>query len=372
MKRINLFLALLLPVLALGGCMKGMQVISVVDNTENAVAREYLETVSYPDGNYDETAIARFDSLKTDFRKDQPAPLVIRWKNDGAWQDLEMTVATDRRFRDTLFTQAVPADADSVLVWNLVPGKMYSCIVTGTREGKKAMLAAGAIQAQGALRMIRTDALHNVRDLGGWQTADGRTLKYGLLFRGGQMNRQDPPTAEDVVLMKDRLGIKADVDLRWDSELNGGTPDDPSDDLYYSPLGEGVEYAHMPVNLYALEQADTTQWNNMLNFVLDHVIEGKPCYIHCAAGADRTGTTCFLLEGLLGVPEESLSKDYELTSYSTYGRRHRDDPHSYRHMITYLLQREGDTLRDKFENYFTEYVGISQEKIDAFRAAMLD
>ena len=33
--------------------------------------------------------------------------------------------------------------------------------------------------------------------------------------------------------------------------------------------------------------ADKTQWNNMLNFVMDHVIAGQPCYIHCAAGADR-------------------------------------------------------------------------------------
>ena len=41
-------------------------------------------------------------------------------------------------------------------------------------------------------------------------------------------------------------------------------------------------------------------------------------------------------------------------------------------MVTYLLSREGETLRDKFENYFTEYIGISAEKIEAFRAAMLE
>ena len=70
--------------------------------------------------------------------------------------------------------------------------------------------------------------------------------------------------------------------------------------------------------------------------------------------------------------EESLAKDYELTSFSIYGRRTRNDANSYRHMVTYLLSREGETLRDKFENYFTEYIGISAEKIEAFRAAMLE
>ncbi|MBR4755849.1 MAG: tyrosine-protein phosphatase, partial [Bacteroidales bacterium] len=200
----------------------------------------------------------------------------------------------------------------------------------------------------------------------------GKTLRYGLIFRGGQMNRQDPPTEEDKVLMKEVLGIKADVDLRWDSELDGGTPDDPSDDLYFTPLGDGVEYAHMPVNLYALWKADTTQWNNMLSFMMDHVIAGEPCYVHCAAGADRTGTTCFLLEGLLGVPELSLTKEYELTSFSIYGERLRNGPNGYGPMVNYILERKGETLRDKFEDYFTEYVGIPKEKIEAFRAAMLD
>ena len=40
-------------------------------------------------------------------------------------------------------------------------------------------------------------------------------------------------------------------------------------------------------------------------------------------------------------------------------------------MVTYILGRDGDTLRDKFEDYLTSYVGISKEKIEAFRAAML-
>ena len=173
-------------------------------------------------------------------------------------------------------------------------------------------------------------------------------------------------------MLKRQLGIKADVDLRWDSELDNGTPDDPSDDLVYTPLGEGVEYTHMPVNLYALWEADTTQWNNMLSFMMDHVIADEPVYVHCAAGADRTGTTCFLLEGVLGLSEESLVKEYELTSFSTYGRRNRNNVYAYKPMIQYLLKRDGETLRDKFENYLTEYVGIPAEKIEAFRAAMLE
>ena len=370
--RINRILALAaISAAALLGCCKTPKPVAITGITENEVAKEYLETVSYPDGNYEETSIPRFDSLKTDFRKDQPAPLVINWENDGTLSGIKLTVAEDKKMSEVFLSKDLDTKAESAPIFNLIPGKDYWFKVTGDNGGKAKVLARGTLKAEGTLRMIRTDALHNVRDIGGWETADGKTIKYGLIFRGGQMNRQDPPSEDDLVLMKEKLGIKADVDLRWDSELDGGTPDDPSDDLYYTPLGDGVEYAHMPVNLYDPGNADKTQWNNMLNFVMDHVIAGQPCYIHCAAGADRTGTTCFLLEGVLGLSELSLSKEYELTSFSTYGRRRRNDPNAYKNMVTYILGRDGDTLRDKFEDYLTNYVGISKEKIEAFRAAML-
>ena len=368
MKLIKICLAAI-PCLVLAGCNGGSQ--KVTGNMENAVARQYLETVTYPDGNYEETAIDGFDTLKTSFRKDQPAPLVIRWDNDGSWNYQFLVVTTDKKMQDTLFCQSLEGLADSACVFNLVPDRTYWFRINGGKGKKVKLVTKGTLTAEGPLRMIRTDALHNVRDMGGWKTADGKTLRYGLLFRGGQMNRQDPPSAMDIDLMTRQLGIKADVDLRWDSELNGGTPDDPSDDLYYTPLGEGVEYAHMPVNLYDPGNADKAQWNKMLTFVMDHVIAGKPCYIHCAAGADRTGTTCFLLEGLLGVPEQSLSQEYELTSFSTYGRRRRNESVAYKNLVTYILNCEGETIRDKVENYITGYVGIPKEKVEAFREAML-
>ncbi len=357
---------------ALVGCGKAPKPVAITGITENEVAREYIQTVSYPDGNYEETSIPGFDTLKTAFRKDQPSPLEISWENDGTFSGVILRVAEDKKMSKIFLCNELKPEEKSAEVFNLIPGKEYWFKVTGERDGKERILARGTLKAEGALRMIRTDALHNVRDIGGWKTTDGKTIKYGLIFRGGQMNRQDPPSAEDQILMKEALGIKADVDLRWDNELDGGTPDDPSDDLYYTPLGEGVEYVHMPVNLYDPGHADKTQWNNLLNYVMDNVIAGRPCYIHCAAGADRTGTTCFLLEGVLGLSEQSLSKEYELTSFSTYGRRGRDNPVAYKYMMSYILAQEGDTIRDKIENYFTEYVGISKEKIEAFRAAMLE
>ena len=48
---------------------------------------------------------------------------------------------------------------------------------------------------------------------------------------------------------------------------------------------------------------------------MNDVISGKDIYFHCVYGSDRTGTLGYLLEGLLGVPDEDRIEDYELSVF---------------------------------------------------------
>ena len=41
-----------------------------------------------------------------------------------------------------------------------------------------------------------------------------------------------------------------------------------------------------------------------------------PIYVHCIAGADRTGTLCYLLNAILGVADDLLEKDWQATMFS--------------------------------------------------------
>ena len=94
---------------ALVGCGKAPKPVAITGITENEVAREYIQTVSYPDGNYEETSIPGFDTLKTAFRKDQPSPLEISWENDGTfgstgWRMDYLFYSSDNSPENELFT----------------------------------------------------------------------------------------------------------------------------------------------------------------------------------------------------------------------------------------------------------------------------
>ena len=68
-----------------------------------------------------------------------------------------------------------------------------------------------------------------------------------------------------------------------------------------------------------------------------------------------------------------MNKEYELTSLSFAGLRpksgYADGDHQK--LIEKIKTYEGETLRDKFDTYWTKEVGITQEEIDEFRSIML-
>ncbi|MBP5273694.1 MAG: tyrosine-protein phosphatase, partial [Abditibacteriota bacterium] len=104
--------------------------------------------------------------------------------------------------------------------------------------------------------------------------------------------------------------------------------------------------------------------------LLSNLKEKRPTYLHCAGGADRTGCFFMFLEGLLGVKENDLLKDVELTGFSAYGSRYRTMDH-YKLALECPRQTPGDTFRDKWINYALAG-GLTREEIDEFAAIVLD
>lgn len=284
--------------------------------------RNYLANVTYDPGDYSTSQIANY----------APATAVIsNYKPIG---------------------QA----AGGVMHYNEVPN-----VLTPFASGGK----AGTLKPLDALRWIRTSAgatAWNVRDLGGWP-CDGGAVKYGLLIRGGKL-----AAADRDVLVGD-LGIQHDLDLR--GREGGGSDDEP--DMTGSPLGSDVWYTRtQQYAWYALTPVAT--WQAYLRCVIDAVTHREPVYFHCTAGADRTGTLACVLEGLLGMSQSDIDKDYELTTFysgsgsdATARRRNESD---WKGLINAINAVSGDTFRDKCVRFAVGTCGMSLADINAYRAAM--
>lgn len=226
---------------------------------------------------------------------------------------------------------------------------------------------SGVLKPLDRLRWIRTRSgpeAWNVRDLGGW-ACDGGTVKYGLLFRGGKLSSLD----RDVLVGE--LNIQHDLDLR--GREGGGSGDET--DMTESPLGADVWYTRaQKYAWYALTPVES--WIIYLRCVIDAVSHREPVYFHCTAGADRTGTLGCVLEGLLGMSQSDIDKDYELTTFysgsgsdATARRRNESD---WKGLINAINAVSGDTFRDKCVHFAVGTCGMTMADINAYRAAMID
>lgn len=93
-------------------------------------------------------------------------------------------------------------------------------------------------------------------------------------------------------------------------------------------------------------------------------------YLHCTYGADRTGTICFLLEGILNLPEEMMQRDYQLTGYflSSFA-----GSSSFNSIYGGVEGYAGNTIQEKIVNYLTSpEVGVTMEQIESIRNIFLE
>lgn len=215
----------------------------------------------------------------------------------------------------------------------------------------------GTLKPLDKVRYINTPSAPNVRDIGGWE-CDGGNVKYGMLFRGGYLSISD----RDVLV--NQLGIRHDLDLRGASEAQ----------ITESPLGSDIYYTCAKnYNWYSVSNNDA--WKTNIRCAFDAVAHNEPVYFHCAAGADRTGTLACVLEGLLGMSQSDIDKDYELTSFysgttadSASRRRNESD---WIGLISGINAYSGNTFRDKCVS-FVETLGFTIDEINAYRKNMID
>ncbi|MBO4450298.1 MAG: tyrosine-protein phosphatase [Clostridiales bacterium] len=218
----------------------------------------------------------------------------------------------------------------------------------------------------GRIHMISIDGIFNVRDIGGWKTTDGKSIRYGLVFRGSEMDgiHHVNISAQGIEQMKD-LGIRTEVDLRNSEETETA--------VY--PLKSFADYSRYEIEAYMGVSRNKDLYKEALSAVIDGVLNDRPVYVHCWGGADRTGTVIALLEGTLGVSKMDVIKDYELTSFSPSGVRRYgsgNEGTQFKDLVEYIESDfEGGSFKEKCTNLLLD-LGISKDQIEAFRAKMLE
>jgi protein tyrosine/serine phosphatase len=169
-------------------------------------------------------------------------------------------------------------------------------------------------------RHVPFELAWNFRDLGGYATADGRVTKWRTMFRADGVHRL---TAEDLA----PLGIRTVVDLRTPLEIEerGKFTHDEVGYHHLPVLQETWERDSVDIagpeerflaNRY-LEMLDSGRETIPMALRLLADPESVPLVFHCAAGKDRTGVVAALTLSLLGVPDETITQDYALSTNAT-------------------------------------------------------
>lgn len=169
----------------------------------------------------------------------------------------------------------------------------------------------------------------NFRDLGGYESSDGRRLRWGRLFRSGKLSAL---SVEDIAAVS-RLGLTLVCDFRQQQEQLlepsrwGEGHVAVSHGLSISPGSSESFMANLLNGIIDLENSASFMETMNRDFVINHLHQYARMFellleaehkvlIHCAAGKDRTGFAAALILDALGVPEEAIIEDYLLTNLS--------------------------------------------------------
>jgi len=240
------------------------------------------------------------------------------------------------------------------------------------------------------LRHFNLQGASNFRDLGGYATRDGHSVRWRQIFRSNHLGHL---TASDVEVVRG-LGVRSAFDFRGVEERAAAACVIEEIAVHSLPIEPTVVAAlRARLQARALSSADALEImrESYRNYVRQnthsfrelfaHLLEDRaPLVIHCTAGKDRTGFACALLLQALGVPADVIAEDYLLTN-----RFYRRDPNSSPDLPDDVRQAIGsveasflaaglDTVRADYgdlEDYFRNGLGLGGPERSELKARYL-
>ena len=261
-----------------------------------------------------------------------------------------------------------------------------------------------AAEQRAEYRKLPMDGAENFRDLGGYQAADGRTVKWGMLYRSDSLAELSD---QDIAYIQ-RLGVKQIVDFR--------TPFEKAEDPDRIP--EGVNYVEREIDVEGtavkelfekissgdIDDLNATELMENANraFVtsqqqvygphLKSLLSDNnvPSVAHCTGGKDRAGFGAAITLLALGVPESTVINDFLLTNEYTkdkinkyiwmirLGSFFQTDPEKIRPLLgverSFIVAAIDQMKKDygSIDNYFRQGLSISDAEIQLLRERFLE
>ena len=254
--------------------------------------------------------------------------------------------------------------------------------------------------------VVRLGGAANFRDLGGYETVDGKRTKRGQFYRSGDL--ADLSGTDLAVLAS--LGLKTVIDFRPEPDQNARPdrlPQDNASALCWVP----VSFNPMdPARLKSVILRGKIQdgvFGDLLKeanraYVTDFRAEFRrfmsiasnpnnlPILFHCTEGKDRTGFAAAILLLCVGVPIETVLADYLLTNQRTMTARRwtalrvfigtffRVTPGQMRPLLearSEYLEAAFDTMKDQYgsiERYLGEGLGVNDQTRESLRAVFVE
>ena len=249
--------------------------------------------------------------------------------------------------------RAVAGEAD---ITNLLINERYQWFVRIGNEQSETYCFETDAQAP---RMLYVDGISNVRDFGGFLSNTGRRIRQELIYRTSEMDTHVHITEKGIHTLEDELGIRLDIDIR-------GIKNEPRCPILDE---EKVRWVNYPLAAYVdcFTEEQLKLYGESFE-LLTHE-ENYPMIIHCWGGIDRTGTWLYILGGMLGVSKDDLDLDYEMSSFSRWGRRSRVSEQ----FLEFLkgLYQYGETLQEACVG-FMKACGLTDAQLDKIKDILLE
>lgn len=331
--------------------------------------------------------------LQASIEQNEDNMLHIQWENGPEEVSIYWSISPEQIEENGEFLLKVLGESSCTIKNPSVDVRPYFRLVGS--NGQAVTIAERKLPLQGAF---------NFRDLGGYETIDGRRVKWGKLYRSEELAGL---TKDDINYLQ-QSGLKLICDYRTDFEvkhkpnpsITGARQvclpvmQDLAKDLNIneffqvgdlSVLGKPGEYL---VNMNKDFVTGNEAFVHFLQLAQDP--ENLPLVNHCTAGKDRTGFGSALLLLLLGVPEETVMQDYLLSN----GFREKLN----QNMMAFLgaklqneeskeilgamfearaeyLQAAIDEIQHKYRNievYAEKGLGLTKEQLDKMKQLLLE